>query len=476
MSFDDIITAITRRRITFAVTLLLCVAATVVVTLALPKQYSATTTLFVGERSTTTGSLIFDTNSGEQLARTYTALASNPNVANAVRARISGSRSTDELLSQVSFAPIERTQLLQITATDSSPQKARALANIYSGTFVSQVTDLFERGAAPTRVTISQPAALPSSPSSPNVPLYLGFGGLLSLLLASGAVLLRERLDDALHLSPDDPTVLEHPVLLRLPDLARLSPQARASVRDSVGLLRTNIDFAVIGDARVQVIAVTSSGPVQGKSTVASQLATICAEDGDRTLLIEADLRRPGLARTEVGTGIEPAAAGLSTYLAGKAGVGDVLVPHPDRPSLWLIWAGPSVANPGALLSSTRLRTLLGLMRSQFDRIIIDTPPLSIGADAAVTAAESDGTLMVIDQRDTSLAQVQAGFAQLERSQSTVLGVVLNHALSRRRLESYGYYGTPTGAPGPPAGSPRGPRLRSRTRRAARAEQDAAKS
>ncbi len=441
MSFDDIITAIWRRRVTFLVTLVLCVVATVAVTLALPKHYSATATLFVGERNLDNGSLIFDTNAGEQLARTFTTLAANPNVANAVRESIPGRPSAEKLLSQVSFAPIERTQLLQITATDDTPAAARNLANTYATTFVTEVGALFQRGAAPTQITMSQPAALPIDPSSPNVPLFLGFGCLLALLLAVGVVLARERLDDSLHVSQDAADVLDHPILLRLPELARLSPQALASVRDSVRLLRANIDFGVGGVELVQVVAVTSPGPVQGKSTVASQLAMICADDGDRTVLIEADLRRPGLYATEVGSGIERSKVGLSTYLAGEAAKDKILVPHPDHPGLWLIWPGPLPSNPGVLLSSIELTTLLRQLRSEFDRIIIDTPPLSIGADAAVTAAEADGTLLVIDQRDTSLAQARAGLAQLERGQTPVLGVVLNRALSRRRLESSGYYG-----------------------------------
>ncbi len=112
MSPEQIIATVWRRKLAFLLTLLVCVGATVAATLSLPEKYSATATMFVGERSEGSEALLFDTNAGEQLARTYTALASNPNVANLVRQRLDGRQTSEQLLDKVSFAPVERTQLL----------------------------------------------------------------------------------------------------------------------------------------------------------------------------------------------------------------------------------------------------------------------------------------------------------------------------------------------------------------------------
>ncbi|MGI8728905.1 MAG: YveK family protein, partial [Solirubrobacteraceae bacterium] len=353
MSLELIIATVWKRKLIFLITLILCAGAVVAITFSLPKAYSATATMFIGNRSEDSASLIFDTNAGEQLTRTYTALAANPNVANAVRQRLPGAPSVESLLNRVSFSPVERTQLLEITATDDSPTAARRLANVYAGTFVAQVGAQFDRGAAPTQITLSQPAPLPISPSSPNTPLYLGFGVLLSLLLAVGATLLRDRFDDSLHLTPDADSVLGQPILLRLPELSRLSPVGRAAVQDALRLLRANIDFAQAGHS--QVVAITSSAPVQGKSTTAAQLALTAAADGERTVLIEADLRRPGLIHTEIGKNMERSLVGLSNYLASMATSDEILTPHPDRPNLSIIWPGPLSPNPGVLLGSERL-------------------------------------------------------------------------------------------------------------------------
>lgn len=441
MSPEQIIATVWRRKLAFVLTLLVCVGATVAGTLSLPEKYSATATMFVGERSEDSEALLFDTNAGEQLARTYTALASNPNVANLVRQRLDGRQTSEQLLDKVSFAPVERTQLLEITATEDSPEAARRLANVYSGTFVLEITGQFNRGVAPTRIALNQPAPLPSSPSSPNLPLYLGFGGLLSVLLALGATLLRERLDDSLHLTPETESLLDQPILLRLPKLSRLSPPARSGVRDAVRLLKTNIDFA--SEDRAQAVAITSASAVQGKSTTAAQLALTAAMDGERTVLIEADLRRPGLLDTEVGVGMERGKAGLSNFLAGMVTSDAIIEPHPVHPNLWIVWAGPLPPNPGVLLGSTRFGALIEALRPRFERIIVDTPPLSIGSDASVTVAELDGTLLVVDQRTSSLSDVRTGLLQLERASAAVLGIVLNRAISRRDLGAYGYYGAP---------------------------------
>lgn len=441
MSPEQVIATVWRRKLSFVLTLIVCVGATVAATLSLPEKYSATATMFVGERSQDSEALLFDTNAGEQLARTYTALASNPNIANLVQMRLNGRQTSEQVLDKVSFAPVERTQLLEITATEESPEAARRLANIYAGTFVMEITGQFNRGAAPTRIALNQPAPLPTSSSAPNIPLYLGFGGLLSLLLAVGATLLRERLDDSLHLTPETGHLLDQPILLRLPKLSRLSPSARSGVHDAVRLLKTNIDFA--SENRAQAIAITSSSAVQGKSTMAAQLALTAAMDGERTVLIEADLRRPGLLGTEVGAGMERSKAGLSNFLAGMVTSDTVIEPHPEHPNLWIVWAGPLPPNPGVLLGSTRFGALVAALRPRFDRIIVDTPPLSIGSDASVTVAELDGTLLVVDQRASSLSDVRTGLLQLERASAAVLGIVLNRAISSRELGAYGYYGAP---------------------------------
>ena len=437
MTVDQIVSTLWRRRVLFLVAFLLCVGGVVAATYSLPKTYKATATLFVGTNREVSEALAFDTNVGEQLARTYTTLAANPNVAEGVRDRLPFAISRTELLEKMSFAPVERTQLLEITASANSRGRAQTLANAYADTFVERVRQQFTRGESQTRIAVNEPAARPVKAAKPSPPLYIGLGTLLAFALALGVVLLRERLDNRIRVADDEDTVLDQPVVGRIPDMASKRGEERLEVNDAFRLLKTNIDF--FDERPAQVIMVTSPSPMEGKSTVCAQLALTSVADGERVVLIEGDLRRPGLADTLVGQRLERSAIGLTNYLVGVAEESRIVTTQRGLPGLHVIWAGPLPPNPSSLLGSPRLRSLIDNLRLEYDRIIIDTPPISVGADSSVTVPLVDGTLYVIDGRRTKRSSARAGLNQLEKARARLLGLVLNRAPSTNR-DSYGYY------------------------------------
>ena len=443
MSVDQIASTLWRRKLLFALTFLACLAAVVAVTFSLPKTYKATATLFVGVNKEVNEALAYDTNVGEQLARTYTTLAANPNVAEEVRRRLPFGISRAKLIGKMSFAPVERTQLLEITAEGDSPRQAQQLANTYSSVFVSRVRDQFRRGETQTKISVNEMASSPTQPAKPNPPLYIGLGGLLAAVLATGVALLRDRLDTSIRISEEDDSVLGEPIVARIPDMATRRGEDWLEVNDAFRLLKTNIDF--FDERPAQVLMVTSPSPFEGKTTVCAQLAVTAVADGEKVLLIEADLRRPGLAETEVGERLERASVGLTNYLVGVADERKIVTPQPGLPGLHVIWAGPLPPNPSSLLGSRRLATLIETLRSDYDRIIVDTPPISVGADSSVTVGHVDGTLYVIDARRTKRSPAQAGLNQLEKARARLLGVVVNRAAVNR--DSYGYYGAPAQLP-----------------------------
>lgn len=436
MTPDRVLSVIWERRVAFLATAVVAVGLVVAITLSLPKRYDATATLFVGESASADNSLALDTGVGEELSRTYTTLAAQPSVADAVRARMSPSPTRTDLLARMTFAPVERTQLLQITARADTPAAARDLANLYTDTFVQRVASSFQHSAAPTKITVSEPAVAPTEAAVPNVPLYLGFGTVLALLVAAAGVLLRDRLDDRLRISPDDLEVLGHAVVARIPAFESSRAQSPA-VTDAFRLLRANVDFST--ETASRVIGVTSSTPLDGKSTVAAQLALAAAQDGERVVLVEADLRRPGLRDTVVGRDGATRDVGLTNYLAGAMTLDSVLTPHPWHPGLTVMWPGPLPPNPTRLLGSERLPILLAELREHFDRVIVDTSPISVGADASVVLARVDGALFVVDAQRTSRSRARAGLAQLDTSRAAVLGVVVNRDGKPAR-DAYGYY------------------------------------
>lgn len=424
MSIDQVASVLWRRKVAFLATFLVAMAAVVAVTLALPPTYSANATLYVGGK--VDPDTYVDTQRIEQHTRTYSTLAGNPNVAEVVAEELGTGLDRSDLLGRTSFAPIERTPLIQISAEADTPEEAQRIANTYARVFVERMMGLFEQGRAPAELSVSEEAVLPTEPAKPNPPLYIGFGGLLSLLLALAVPLLRERLDTRVRVGAADDEALGQPIMARIPQLDGRGDRAVREVADRFGLLKTNLDFFDEDPARTVVI--TSAGVSEGKSTVSANLALAAAADGEKVVLIEADLRRPGLGGTEVAAGLSPGRVGLSNYLVGAAGEHEIVNPHPRRPNLSVIWSGVIPPNPAALLGSHRLDTLLASLRLDYDRIIIDTCPISVGADASVIASRVDGALFVVDERKTKRAEAQAGLNQLRGVRARLLGLVLNRA------------------------------------------------
>lgn len=443
MNIGQLVSVLWKRRVLFLVAVVLFTGAVVLATVTLPPTYRSTATLLVGNTDKVNEALAFDTAVGERLTRTYTTLAGNPNVATQVAATLPFAMTRGELLSRMSFAPVERTQLLEISAQDSSPARTRFLANRYAEVFVDRVNAQFARGDAPTTISLSEASALPLVAVRPNPPLYLGLGFPLALLLAAGVVLLRERLDDRIGTGQTG-DLLGEPVVARLPLLSGRGATTRAEVADILRLLRATLDLTPEG--RPQVLAFTSGGQGEGKSTICAHFALTAAADGERVAVVEADMRRPGLGATVLGENIAKPATGLSRYLVGTDGADAALFSHPAVSGLDVIWAGPAPPNPAALLASDRMGELIELLSERYDRILIDTPPILVGADATLALHHADATLFVVDARSTRRSEATRGLTQLRATGVTLAGVLVNRA-KRPRTSAYGYYAAGPSAP-----------------------------
>jgi capsular exopolysaccharide synthesis family protein len=433
LSTDQLASILWRRRRVFILTLALCIAAVVLITLALPKTYKATATLLVGTKNQLVTTDLLD-----QITRTYATLAGNPNVATDVVGTLPEPITRDELLSKMSFVPIQSTSLLTISASDHSAADAARIANTYATVFVQRVgTSVDREQAQGTTITLSERAVVPTSPAKPNPPLYIGLGTLLGLLIAFAVALLRERLDTRLRVAPEDDALLGQPILARIPRFADRDAPPR-EMGDRFALLKTNIDF--LDERPARVVMVTSAGVGEGKSTVSASLAAACAADGERVVLLEADLRRPAL---EQALALRDHAVrsdkGLTNYLIDAAEAREVVRPQSAHAGLDVIWSGPHPPNPSALLGSPRLDTLLDLLRERYERVIIDTAPISVAADSSVLASRIDGTIFVVDESKTKRPDAQAALNQLAKVRAHVLGVVLNRS-ERDRGETYYYY------------------------------------
>ncbi|MEW5976910.1 MAG: polysaccharide biosynthesis tyrosine autokinase [Acidobacteriota bacterium] len=193
-------------------------------------------------------------------------------------------------------------------------------------------------------------------------------------------------------------------------------------------------------DREPRVILVTSAEPGEGKTTLTGCLGKALAEHGFSTLMIEGDLRRPGLSKLFHVSGEE----GLSLFLSGHVRPLPKIHETGTR-NLWLVAGGPKPPNPVALLNSDRMASLLSEVSSLFKFVIIDSPPLMAVADARSLGPRCDGVVLIVRAGRTPRSLVLQASALLESSGANILGVVLNGAETSARSAYYhAYYQTTT--------------------------------
>lgn len=205
-------------------------------------------------------------------------------------------------------------------------------------------------------------------------------------------------------------------------------------VQNAAKTLLANIRFASV-DRPVKSIVLTSSVPNEGKSTVAYNLAQAIASSGKRTLLVDCDMRRRALADM---IGVH-ARYGIYSVLSGQAELEDAAVSTPHR-NLMFLDSEPHIPNPADILSSQRFRKLVAQMESDFDYVVIDTPPVGTFVDAAIIAALADATALVVRERFVKRAELQNAYDQLKKADANVIGVIMNMCEAESSEYYYAYY------------------------------------
>lgn len=205
-------------------------------------------------------------------------------------------------------------------------------------------------------------------------------------------------------------------------------------VQNAAKTLLANIRFASV-DRPVKSIVLTSSVPNEGKSTVAYSLAQAIASSGKRTLIVECDMRRRSLADM-VGA---RARHGIYAVLSGQVELDEALVATSHR-NLFFLDSEPHIPNPADILSSQRFRKLVAQMESDFDYVVIDTPPVGTFVDAAIIATLADATALVVRERFVKRAELQNAYDQLKKADANVIGVIMNMCEAESSEYYYAYY------------------------------------
>jgi succinoglycan biosynthesis transport protein ExoP len=274
-------------------------------------------------------------------------------------------------------------------------------------------------------VSVMNPARAGSAPANVSHGMFLGLAVLAGLITAAATALALESLDRRVR-GPDQIADLTGlPVLGAVPRVADLGVLGRGGdpaqppvLAEAYRGLRTAIHLSSRQDG-CRCLVVTSSTPGEGKSTVATRLAISLAAAGSRVLLVDADMRKPTLHH-QIG---EHGERGLSFLLAGYTGI------EPQGTSyanLDFLGVGVRPPNPGELLHSPGMSWLIERSRSQYQYIVIDTPPLGEAADALVVSEHADGIVLVVRDRMTVKSALRAALARAIPIRSKLLGVVVN--------------------------------------------------
>ncbi len=296
-----------------------------------------------------------------------------------------------------------------------------------------------QRGAVNTINLIEAP--MPGTPVGRGLLTKLLMAAAVGLMLAAGAAYLIEYLDNSFKNSDQVQQQLHLSTLAAIPVLPEVKEgkikrpymlqKSQAPPAESFRILRTNLQFAAVARSLHRLL-ITSALPGEGKSDICANLAVAIAQTGRRVVVIDADLHRPrqhrifGLVNN----------IGLTTALLDDESPPEHYVQRTSLPTLGVLTTGPLPPNAAELLGSQRMHALLDRLQTQTDLILVDTPPTTVLADAALLSGHMDSVLLVVHVGKTSRDVVRRALATLQQVDSDVLGVVLNFMPAK----SDGYY------------------------------------
>lgn len=285
------------------------------------------------------------------------------------------------------------------------------------------IADKMRLMAPRTSVEVYSRPGLPGAPSSPNYRLNLIAGAVVGLLAGFVVAFISNYFDTSVKTLEDAERSLGLPVLGVIPQDAGLlimqgddSPDAEA-----YRILRTNIELKK-DLFKATSIVVVSANAGEGKTTTLSNLAYVFSQAGYSTLMMDADLRRPRLARyAELKSDV-----GLSTYLTGAAELKEVVF-QTGHDNLYMLPSGPIPVDPSGLIGSHRMQKLMSEVSQRFDVVLIDSPPVLGVSDASLLVSRADATLLVLQPRKMPLKALLRAKTLIQNAGGQLMGLVMNN-------------------------------------------------
>lgn len=345
----------------------------------------------------------------------------------------------------------ELVETLGTTVQDGAalPEKMRKLAKLQLAVSATQSVyeSLLEQQyqiAVAEAMTVSdmklvEASKMADKPDSPKLLVFIILGAFVGVCAGSALVFLLEYVDDSVRSQDDIRIVWQVPVLGFIPRYKLKTGRFIDSVTptdplcESYRAIRSGIAFAGV-DQAINVLTVTSCAPSEGKSTFCINLAIVLAADGKRVVVVDCDLRRPTQHKAFA---VLSNRVGVCDVLAGTTSLSNALQETPVA-NFTMLTTGPLPSNPGRLVESLRLRSMLAELARTFDMVIVDAPPMLAVADAVALARASKGLIMVVESGKTTRRMLTDVRTRLEGAALEPTGIVLNKV--DPHSGNYGYY------------------------------------
>ncbi len=344
-----------------------------------------------------------------------------------------------EIQQQINTKQTQLTTLTSAIEIASAQAELKSLANRLDdarGTYAA----LYSRSqeSAFNTVSVLEPAMLPTLPIGPNVLLILIMSALSGAVITTGAAYLLELLDDTVKDADAISETFDSPVIAQIPKIARsngkvyVTDNPLSQIADEFRTLRTNLEFASVNHP-LKKLVITSVEASSGKTTIATNLATVLALAEKEIILVDCDMRSPSVHKT-FGQKKSP---GLSELFLGHVELAETLIPIENFPNLSILPSGEMPFNPAELLGSKKMDQILDELAQKADIVILDAPPAFI-VDSLVLTGKADGVLVVVTYGQTHIRGLKTFFEQLNRTGTKITGMVLNRV--PKGSQRYGGY------------------------------------
>ncbi|MDO4665327.1 MAG: polysaccharide biosynthesis tyrosine autokinase [Actinomycetaceae bacterium] len=375
-------------------------------------------------------------------AKAYQDLFQSLSVMKSVSEKVEGAPSPSDLISRTGVTLSPGGLTYNIVARSTNPGQARDIVEQTIEATSKQVRKIEgASGRSPSVEVVSlSEVAKPVSPYAPKLYRYITFSFIIGVILAIMFAVLRSALDTKVRSMRDVNKRYSSPVLGEIPS-QKIAKNQKIDIRssnvasiytESLRKVRTNLQFANV-DEKLESILMTSSVQGEGKTTISVNLARIIAQDGRKTILVDADLRRPTVHQY-FGYSNN---VGLSTVLSGQVNLADAIHTTND-PNLLVLPSGSIPPNPAELLGSKRMTQIVEVLSRDYF-VIIDGAPINPVTDSTLLGAKVDGVLLVVALGKVTKEALQSATSTLTQVQLPLLGFILNK--SHEVQEGTGKYG-----------------------------------